>query len=97
MPVAGRRDVVVRKNDAYSDLETAKGLVAELAGAAKVTDPGLDWAVAVGRNTSGMPTYWVATNDGATYIPPQVFLRKTMPIAGGHQRSVALSNDLASR
>lgn len=84
MPVAGRRDVVVRKNDAYSDLETAKGLVAELAGAAKVTDPGLDWAVAVGRNTSGMPTYWVATNDGATYIPPQVFLRKTMPIAGGH-------------
>lgn len=84
MPVAGRRDVVVRKDDAYSDLETAKGLVAELAGAAKVTDPGLDWAVAVGRNTSGMPTYWVATNDGATYIPPQVFLRKTMPIAGGH-------------
>ncbi|GAB4999394.1 hypothetical protein [Mycobacterium avium] len=84
MPVAGRRDVVVRKNDAYSDLETAKDLVAELAGAAKVTDPGLDWAVAVGRNASGMPTYWVATNDGATYIPPQVFLRKTMPIAGGH-------------
>lgn len=85
MPVAGRRDVVtVRKDDAYSDLETAKGLVAELAGAAKVTDPGLDWAVAVGRNASGMPTYWVATNDGATYIPPNVFLRKTMPIAGGH-------------
>lgn len=85
MPVAGRRDgVVVSKNDAWSDLEQAKTLVAELAGAAKVTDPGLDWAVAVGRNTSGMPTYWVATNDGATYIPPGVFLRKTMPIAGGH-------------
>jgi hypothetical protein len=58
-------------------------LVAELAGAAAVTDPGLDWAVAVGHNSSGMPTYWVATNDGATYIPPGVFLRKTMPIAAG--------------
>lgn len=85
MPVAGRRDVVtVRKEDAWSDLEQAKMWVAELAGAAKVTDPGVDWAVAVGHNASGMPTYWVATNDGATYIPPGVFLRKMMPIAGGH-------------
>lgn len=82
MPV---RDVVtVRKEDAWSDLEQAKMWVAELAGAAKVTDPGLDWAVAVGHNASGMPTYWVATNDGATYIPPGVFVRKVMPIAGGH-------------
>ncbi|WP_232538319.1 hypothetical protein [Mycobacterium intracellulare] len=85
MPVGGRRDVVtVRKEDVWSDLEQAKRLVAELAGAAKVTDPGVDWAVAVGHNGSGMPTYWVATNDGATYIPPGVFLRKVMPIAGGH-------------
>lgn len=85
MPVAGRRDVVtVRKEDAWSDLEQAKMWVAELAGAAKVTDPGVDWAVAVGHNASGMPTYWVATNDGATYIPPGVFVRKVMPIAGGH-------------
>lgn len=85
MPVAGRRETaVVRRGEAESDLEQAKALVAELAGAAKVTDPGVDWAVAVGRNTSGMPTYWVATNDGAAYIPPGVFLRKTMPIAGGH-------------
>lgn len=45
MPVAGRRDVVtVRKEDAWSDLEQAKMWVAELAGAAKVTDPGVDWA-----------------------------------------------------
>lgn len=85
MPVAGRRETTgVRRDVVESDLEQAKRLVAELAGAASVTDPGLDWAVAVGRNTSGMPTYWVATNDGATYIPPGVFLRKTMPIAGGH-------------
>lgn len=84
MPVAARREATVRRGEAESDLEQAKTLVAELAGAAKVTDPGVDWAVAVGRNTSGMPTYWVATNDGAAYIPPGVFLRKTMPIAGGH-------------
>lgn len=85
MPVAGRRETaVVRRDMAESDLEQAKRLVAELAGAASVADPGLDWAVAVGRNSSGMPTYWVATNDGTAYIPPGVFLRKTMPIAGGH-------------
>ncbi|WP_204815297.1 hypothetical protein [Mycobacterium riyadhense] len=85
MPVAGRREATaVQRNVAESDLDQAKILVAELAGAASVTDPGLDWAVAVGRNTSGMPTYWVATNDGAAYIPPGVFLRKTMPVAGGH-------------
>jgi hypothetical protein len=30
-----------------------------------------------------MPTLWVATNDGATYIPPGVFLRKTMPVSCG--------------
>lgn len=86
MPVAGRREATggVRRDLAESDLELAKMAVAELAGAASVTDPGLDWAVAVGRNTSGMPTLWVATNDGAAYIPPGVFLRKTMPVAGGH-------------
>jgi len=85
MPVAGRRETtVVRRDLAASDLELATMAVAELAGAASVTDPGLDWAVAVGRNTSGMPTLWVATNDGAAYIPPGVFLRKTMPVAGGH-------------
>ena len=83
MPVAGRRDgSPVRRDLAESDLELARMAVAELAGAASVTDPGLDWAVAVGRNrTSGMTTMWVATNDGATYIPPGVYLRKTMPVA----------------
>ena len=83
MPVAGRRDgAPVRRDLAASDVELARIAVAELAGAASVTDPGLDWAVAVGRNrTSGMTTLWVATNDGATYIPPGVHLRKTMPVA----------------
>jgi hypothetical protein len=83
MPVAGRRDgSPVRRDLAESDLQLARMAVAELAGAATVTDPGLDWAVAVGRNrTSGMTTMWVATNDGATYIPPGVYLRKTMPVA----------------
>ena len=83
MPVAGRRDgAPVRRDLAESDVELARLAVAELAGAATVTDPGLDWAVAVGRNrTSGMTTLWVATNDGATYIPPGVYLRKTMPVA----------------
>jgi hypothetical protein len=84
LPVAGRRDGgPVPRDVAESDLELAKMAVAELAGAASVTDPGLDWAVAVGRNASGMPTLWVATNDGATYIPPGVFLRKTMPVSCG--------------
>ena len=30
-----------------------------------------------------MTTLWVATNDGAAYIPPGVYLRKTMPVAAG--------------
>lgn len=80
--VAGRRDgAEVRRDLAESDLELARMAVAELAGAACVVDAGLDWAVAVGRNASGLPTLWVATNDGATYIPPGVYLRKTMPVA----------------
>jgi hypothetical protein len=83
LPIAGRRDgAAVRRDLAESDLELARLAVAELAGAGSVVDAGLDWAVAVGRNpTSGQTTLWVATNDGATYIPPGVYLRKTMPIA----------------
>lgn len=85
MPVAGRRDgSPVRRDLAESDLELARMVVAELAGASSVVDAGLDWAVAVGRNqSSGMTTLWVATNDGSTYIPPGVYLRKSMPIAAG--------------
>jgi hypothetical protein len=85
MPVAGRRDgAAVRRDLAESDLELARLAVAELAGAACVVDAGLDWAVAVGRNpSSSMTTLWVASNDGAAYIPPGVYLRKTMPVAAG--------------
>lgn len=83
MPVGGRRGVAaVNRDSAETDLGLARIAVADLAGAACVTDPGLDWAVAVGRNQStGAVSLWVATNDGATYIPPGVFVRKTMPIA----------------
>jgi hypothetical protein len=83
MPVGGRRGAAaVHRDSAETDLELARIAVADLAGAACVTDPGLDWAVAVGRNQStGAVSLWVATNDGATYIPPGVFVRKTMPIA----------------
>ena len=85
LPVAGRRDgAPVRRDLAESDLELARLAVAELAGAGSVVDAGLDWAVAVGRNpTTGRTTLWVATNDGTTYIPPGVYVRKTMPIAAG--------------
>ena len=83
MPVGGRRRHVsqVVRDSAETDLGRARLAVADLAGAASVTDPGLDWAVAVSRDRTGGISLWVATNDGATYIPPGVFLHKTMPIA----------------
>ncbi|WP_142283854.1 hypothetical protein [Mycobacterium gordonae] len=82
MPVGGRRRVSqVVRDSAETDLGRARMAVADLAGAASVIDPGLDWAVAVSRDRTGGISLWVATNDGATYIPPGVFLHKTMPIA----------------
>ena len=82
MPVGGRRRVSqVVRDSAETDLGRARLAVADLAGAASVIDPGLDWAVAVSRDRTGGISMWVATNDGATYIPPGVFLHKTMPIA----------------
>jgi hypothetical protein len=85
LPIVGRRDgAAVRRDLAESDLQLARLAVAELAGAGSVVDAGLDWAVAVGRNpTSGRTTLWVATNDGTTYIPPGVYVRKTMPTRAG--------------
>jgi len=73
----------VSRDDAASDVEIAKMAVAELAGASCLVDAGLDWAVAVGHNASGSTTLWAATNDGACYIPPGVFLRNGMAVAGG--------------
>lgn len=81
--VSGRAVSGVSREDAASDVEVAKMAVAELAGASCVVDAGLDWAVAVGHNGSGSTTLWVATNDGACYIPPGVFLRNGMAVAGG--------------
>lgn len=82
--VAGGRDAAaVSRDDSASDIELAKLAVAELAGASCVIDAGLDWAVAVGHNRSGATTLWVATNDGACYIPPGVFLRHGMVVAAG--------------
>lgn len=82
VPVSRRSVAQVSRDSAETDLSLARLAVADLAGAACVTDPGLDWAVAVGHNRStGATSLWVATNDGATYIPPGVFVRKTMPIA----------------
>ncbi|MBY0441368.1 MAG: chemotaxis protein [Mycobacteriaceae bacterium] len=68
---------------AETDLELARRAVAELAAAASVEDPGLDWAVAVGHNVSGRTTLWVATNDGACYIPPGVYVHNAMSVAAG--------------
>jgi len=82
MPVSRRSVAQVSRDSAETDLALARMAVADLAGAACVTDPGLDWAVAVGHNrATGATSLWVATNDGASYIPPGVFVRKTMPIA----------------
>lgn len=81
--VSGRAVAGVSRDDAASDVEVAKMAVAELAGASCLVDAGLDWAVAVGHNASGGTTLWVATNDGACYIPPGVFLRNGMAVAGG--------------
>lgn len=81
--MGGRAAAAVSRDDAASDVELAKMAVAELAGASCVVDAGLDWAVAVGHNGSGGTTLWVATNDGACYIPPGVFLRNGMSVAAG--------------
>ncbi|OBJ84735.1 hypothetical protein A5640_14980 [Mycobacterium asiaticum] len=85
LPVGGRRSAAaVNRDCSETDLELARMAVADLAGAACVTDPGLDWAVAVGRSpSSGVTSMWVATNDGASYIPPGVFVRSSMPVAAG--------------
>lgn len=78
-----RRDPAVRRDTAASDLELARAAVAELAAAGCVADPSVEWAVAVGRGASGMPTLWVSTNEGACYVPAGVFVPKTMPLARG--------------
>lgn len=78
---ARRREAALRREETDAYLAEARRAVAELAGASCVVDAGLDWAVAVGHNMSGQTTLWVATNDGAAYVPPGVFLRVGMMTA----------------
>lgn len=58
-------------------------MVADLAAASSATYPGLGWAVGVARGASGVPEFWIASNEGASYIPAGVHVSRTMPIAGG--------------
>jgi hypothetical protein len=65
-----------------SDLELARAAVADLAAAASVSYPLLQFAVAVGRGSSGVPEMWVATNEGNGYVPAGVYLPRAMALAG---------------
>lgn len=72
----------IARNVSMSDLELARAAVADLAAASSMAYPGLEWAVAVARgDTSGLPELWVASNEGASYIPAGVYIRRTMPLA----------------
>lgn len=64
-----------------SDLELARSAVADLASASSVVYPVLQWAVAVGRGSSGLPELWVATNEGNGFIPAGVFVPRAMALA----------------
>lgn len=71
----------VGRDVSMTDLENARTAVADLAAASSVVYPGLEWAVAVTRGASGFPEMWVTTNEGAGYIPPGVYVRRSMPLA----------------
>jgi len=71
----------VGRDMSMTDLENARTAVADLAAASSVVYPGLEWAVAVTRGASGFPEMWVTTNEGAGYIPPGVYVRRSMPLA----------------
>jgi hypothetical protein len=77
---AGRQNRVSR-DVSMSDLELARSAVADLASASSVVYPVLQWAVAVGRGSSGLPELWVATNEGNGFIPAGVFIPRSMALA----------------
>jgi len=79
-PAAGRQNRVSR-DVSMSDLELARSAVADLASASSVVYPVLQWAVAVGRGSSGLPELWVATNEGNGFIPAGVFIPRSMALA----------------
>lgn len=73
----------VSRDVSLSDLEVARGVVADLAAASSVVHPGLDWAVGVARGTQGTPEYWIASNEGSgCYIPAGVYVPASMPVCG---------------
>lgn len=71
----------VGRDVSMTDLESARAVVADLAAASSVVYPGLEWAVAVSRGASGLPEMWVTTNEGAGYIPSEVHIPRSMPLA----------------
>lgn len=73
----------VPRDVSLSDLERARAVVADLAAASSAVYPGLGWAVGVARGASGVPEFWIASNEGASYIPAGVHISRTMPLAGG--------------
>ncbi|UWW08169.1 WXG100 family type VII secretion target [Mycolicibacterium brumae] len=78
--VSGTR---VKRELAVSDLDTARAVVADLAAASSVSYPGLEWAVGVARGPSGVPEFWIVSNEGASYIPAGVYVPRTMPLVRG--------------
>jgi hypothetical protein len=84
VPGAVRNSAAVRVDRAAAEthLQNARRVVADLAAASSRMYPGLDWAVGVALGSSRMPEMWVATNEGAGYIPQGVFIPRTMPVAG---------------
>ena len=73
----------VPRDVSLSDLERARAVVADLAAASSAVHPGLGWAVGVARGASGVPEFWIASNEGASYVPAGVHVSRTMPLAGG--------------
>lgn len=85
VPVGGSNSGPSRvpRDVSLSDLEQARAVVADLAAASSATYPGLGWAVGVARGASGVPEFWIASNEGASYVPAGVHVSRTMPLAGG--------------
>ena len=71
----------VPRDVSMSDLENARTAVADLVAASSVVFPGLEWAVAVARGSTGVPDLWVCNNEGACFIPAGVYLSRSMPVA----------------
>jgi hypothetical protein len=87
VPISVRRESGrIERDDTERDIEIARRAVSELAGPASIEAAGTEWAVAVGYTRhQHRQTLWVATNDGMSYLPPGVYLRKGHRISAGDQ------------